>query len=58
MRLPFLPPLVLTLLALAACGPGVGQLQHEETLDAVCAEQSALAQAGTTDGGQITITCP
>ena len=58
MRLSLLPPLLVTLLALAACGPGVGQLHHEETPDAVCAEQSAMAQAGTTDGGQITITCP
>lgn len=40
---------------LAACSGGNDSVTD---LGPVCAEQSALAQNGTTAGGQITITCP
>jgi hypothetical protein len=39
---------------LSACSSGDG----DRSVAVVCAEQSALAQNGTTDGGRITITCP
>ncbi|MCB6178527.1 hypothetical protein LHP98_10325 [Rhodobacter sp. Har01] len=52
MRLILVAPTLIALAALAACG-GTPSDSAE-----VCAEQAAMAQAGTADGGQITITCP
>jgi hypothetical protein len=45
---------VLVAATLAACS----SRSDDNNLNLVCAEQSALAQNGTTDGGRITITCP
>lgn len=56
MRLTVIAPL-LALLALVACAPSVGG-PGADNYHAECAEQSAMAQNGTTDGGLITITCP
>lgn len=50
---------LLSSLLLAACGgPEIGSEYTVETLDTVCADQSAMAQAGRTDGRAISITCP
>lgn len=50
----FIVPVVVVAL-LAACSGGSGK---DNSVDVVCAEQAALAQNGTVDGGKITITCP
>ena len=51
--------LALALLALAACSGGsVGDPNNDEQFDPNCAEQSAMAELGRTDGKDIRITCP
>ncbi len=59
MRLSLTAPALTALLALAACGGGVGANggagdNHPE----VCAEQNAMARAGLVDGRQQSIACP
>ncbi len=46
---------VLVAAMLSACASSGGP---DNSVDAVCGEQSAMARNGTTAGGQITITCP
>jgi hypothetical protein len=58
MRLPFA---LIALLALSACGASYGVrtgTDNDEKFGPNCAEQSALATNGRTDGRLITITCP
>ncbi len=51
--------LAATLVMLAGCGGGaLGSDDDGNNGPAVCEEQSVLAQSGTFDGGDITITCP
>ncbi len=59
MRLTLATPALITLLALAACGKtGSGGPDNNNDFDPNCAEQSALAELGRTDGKDIRITCP
>lgn len=61
MRLSLLSPALAALLALAACAGGTsssGGPDNDDQFYPNCAEQADLARNGTTDGGQITITCP
>lgn len=56
MRMSLAAPALTLLLALAGCvSSGVEDLNEPAR---VCAEQSAWAEAGRTDGRDITITCP
>jgi hypothetical protein len=59
MRLTLAAPLLIALAALAACGTaGSGGPDNDNQFLPNCAEQSALATQGRTDGGEIRITCP
>ncbi|MBP9183374.1 MAG: hypothetical protein KBF78_09600 [Fuscovulum sp.] len=59
MRLTFAAPLLIALSALAACSTaGSGGPDNTNDFLPNCAEQSALATQGRTDGQGITITCP
>lgn len=59
MRLTLATPALIALLALAACSGGsVGDPNNDEQFDPNCAEQSAMAELGRTDGKDIRITCP
>ena len=56
MRMTLAAPALTLLLALSGCaGSGAEDLNEPGR---VCAEQSAWAQSGRTDGRDITITCP
>lgn len=61
MRLTLAAPALVALMALAACSGGTGSTGGPDTDDKFypnCAEQADLARNGTTEGNQITITCP
>jgi hypothetical protein len=59
MRLSITAPALTALLALAACGGGVGANGGSgDNHPAVCAEQNELAKAGLTTGGLQSIACP
>jgi hypothetical protein len=58
MRLTLATPALIALLALAACSGGVSDPNNDEQFDPNCAEQSAMAELGRTDGKEIRITCP
>jgi hypothetical protein len=59
MRLILATPLLAAFLALSACGTGgSGGPDNNNDFPPNCAEQSALATQGRTDGLDITITCP
>lgn len=50
---------LISLLALAACGSGVGSnVRGEDDHVAVCQEQSDLARDGKVPTGEIAISCP
>ena len=56
MRIRLTVPLLVLLSALSACSSGYATPENDPVT--VCQEQSAMAQAGRTDGREITITCP
>jgi hypothetical protein len=61
MRLTLAAPALAALLALSACSGGTSSTGGPNTDDRFypnCAEQAELARNGTTEGNQITITCP